>query len=257
MPFTLAHPAIIVPLLYKGRRWLSATGLILGSMSPDFEYFLRLRPGGGFGHSVAGIFQLDLPLALILTGLFHGLVKRPLVRSMPVFLRRRFGRFATQRWPLSNLWSPRLLLAIIIGAGSHLVWDGVTHTRGRIAHQLPFLVDTVHNRPLFVWLQYGSSLVGLLIMLWFVWQLPVMQRPPRVSTRQQAIFWLLTAALFSVFLLLFVQYIQYRYPVGYGYLTATAVSSISASVLAVVLTSAFVRLLRHDWPTEQAASSPS
>lgn len=253
MPFTLAHPAIVVPLLHRGRRWLSATGLILGSMSPDFEYFLRLRPGGGFGHSTVGIFALDLPLALLLTGLFHGLVKRPLVRSMPVFLRRRFGRFAGQRWPLSNLWSPRLLVAIVIGAGSHLVWDGVTHTRGRIAHQLPFLIDTVHNRPLFVWLQYGSSLAGLLILLWFVWQLPVTRRPPRVSTRQQSIFWLLTTVLFSAFLLIFAWYSHYSY--GMSFIIAGLVGSISAGVLAVVLTSAFVRLLRTDWPVEQPAYS--
>jgi hypothetical protein len=39
MPFTLAHPAIVVPLALQ-RLILSA--LIIGSMTPDLEYFIRL-----------------------------------------------------------------------------------------------------------------------------------------------------------------------------------------------------------------------
>ncbi|SEF46838.1 protein of unknown function [Flavobacterium urumqiense] len=41
MPFTFSHPAIILPFL-KNKK-LSATALIIGSMSPDFEYFFRMK----------------------------------------------------------------------------------------------------------------------------------------------------------------------------------------------------------------------
>jgi hypothetical protein len=45
MPFTFAHTALIIPLCYIRRRyrWISATGLITGSVAPDFEKFFRLK----------------------------------------------------------------------------------------------------------------------------------------------------------------------------------------------------------------------
>jgi hypothetical protein len=42
MPFTFAHPAIVLPLKHLPKRWYSLTGLIIGSMTPDFEYFIRM-----------------------------------------------------------------------------------------------------------------------------------------------------------------------------------------------------------------------
>ena len=42
MPFTFAHPAIVLPF-YKKPKFFSMTTLIIGSMSPDFEYFLRMK----------------------------------------------------------------------------------------------------------------------------------------------------------------------------------------------------------------------
>jgi hypothetical protein len=38
MPFTLAHPAAILPL--RGWRYLRTAPLILGAMAPDLPYFL-------------------------------------------------------------------------------------------------------------------------------------------------------------------------------------------------------------------------
>ena len=43
MPFTFSHPAIVLPLVRKSGHWFSATGLIIGSLTPDFEYFMRMR----------------------------------------------------------------------------------------------------------------------------------------------------------------------------------------------------------------------
>ena len=41
MPFTFSHPAAVLPLRLLPRHWFSLTGLVIGSMVPDFEYFLR------------------------------------------------------------------------------------------------------------------------------------------------------------------------------------------------------------------------
>src|SRR5581483_12465816 len=50
VPFTLAHPAAVLPLR---RRGLVFSALVVGSMAPDFEYFFGLkRP---ISHTMPGI----------------------------------------------------------------------------------------------------------------------------------------------------------------------------------------------------------
>ncbi len=42
MPFTLAHPAAVLPIHSRWRRWLSLAPLVVGSMVPDAGYYLPL-----------------------------------------------------------------------------------------------------------------------------------------------------------------------------------------------------------------------
>jgi hypothetical protein len=55
MPFTFSHPAIILPLAYLPKKWYSMTGLVIGSLVPDFEYFLRMSMAGYHSHTIAGL----------------------------------------------------------------------------------------------------------------------------------------------------------------------------------------------------------
>jgi hypothetical protein len=85
MPFTFSHPAIILPFLKSRKKNLfSATGLIVGSIIPDFEYFLTLSVERRFGHTINGIFYFDLPCALFICFIFHGLIKKPLLNNLPL-----------------------------------------------------------------------------------------------------------------------------------------------------------------------------
>jgi hypothetical protein len=56
MPFTFAHPAVVLPGGYLPKQWLSLTGLVVGSRTPDFEYFFRWRVLSLYSHTLAGIF---------------------------------------------------------------------------------------------------------------------------------------------------------------------------------------------------------
>lgn len=40
MPFTFAHPAIVLSFGIKKTKYLDLTALVIGSMAPDFEYFI-------------------------------------------------------------------------------------------------------------------------------------------------------------------------------------------------------------------------
>src|SRR5687768_15085868 len=88
MPFTPAHAAIILPLV-KLRR-MSATGLIIGSMAPDFEYFFKVSVSSVHSHTWWGLLYFDIPVVFCLSLVFHLMVKQNLINNLPAFLQRRF-----------------------------------------------------------------------------------------------------------------------------------------------------------------------
>ena len=169
MPFTLAHAAVLVPCRRLPSRWLSLTGLAFGAMAPDLEYFVRLSATAGVGHTPAGVLLFDLPAALLLAWLFHGLVRRPLLRHLPAPLDRLLAPAAEAAWRTSS-WRALVLLAgsAVLGSLSHLAWDASTHPGGAVVVVWPLLSSPL---PLLPWripvyklLQHGSTLLGLTVL---------------------------------------------------------------------------------------------
>ncbi|MDF2679050.1 MAG: hypothetical protein K0R47_240 [Brevibacillus sp.] len=68
MPFTFAHPAIVLPL--RESRSFHFPALIIGSMAPDFEYFFRMQAYSAYSHTILGVFYMDVPLVIGLWLLF-------------------------------------------------------------------------------------------------------------------------------------------------------------------------------------------
>ena len=131
MPFTFAHLAIILPFIYLPKRWFSLTGLIIGSMTPDFEYFIRMNIQSIYSHTIWGVFWFDLPLGILLCFLFHKVIKYALYENLPLFLKSRFSSFAD--FDFSTYFKRNYLiviLSILIGAFSHILWDSFTHETG-------------------------------------------------------------------------------------------------------------------------------
>jgi hypothetical protein len=167
VPFTLAHGAAALP--FQGLR-LVPSALLVGTFAPDFEYFLRLAPNNGFGHTLCGTFVLTLPLALVVLWLFHSYVKVPVARLLPDAIRRRltnhldefrFGRAA--RFGL-------IIGSVLLGIATHLAWDLFTHPNTWLYHHWPILshplyVPIVGVVPIFKVLQHGSTIVGIGVLL--------------------------------------------------------------------------------------------
>jgi membrane-bound metal-dependent hydrolase YbcI (DUF457 family) len=172
MPFTPAHAAAALPFL---RLRLVPSALVVGTMAPDFEYFLRFAPGGGFGHTLPGAFLLSLPLALMVLWIFHALLKRPVVRLFPDGLRLRI---AAQSAPFRFGGARRFVLIVVsalIGIATHLLWDCFTHRDMwasrhfpwlREEERLPILGMTAH----YAMLQLGSTVLGILILCLWGWR---------------------------------------------------------------------------------------
>jgi hypothetical protein len=172
MPFTLAHPAAVLPFR-KTRLVFSA--VVIGSMAPDFEYFLRLSPQGRFFHSLPGLIIYTLPVAMAVLWLFHRSAKFAVFKLLPSSLQQRltcandfpFGDF--RRFAL-------LVLSVLVGAVTHILWDSITHRESWLVQHYPPLYQKVHiswllHRPILVYvvLQYLSGLIGIgILAIWFI-----------------------------------------------------------------------------------------
>ncbi len=179
MPFSFSHPALVLPLALLKPKRFSLTALAAGSMAPDFEYFLRFRIKSTLSHTWEGILLFDLPVALLIAFIFHGLVRNALIENLPLFFKRRLIVYTTYNWNKDFLSRPIVMvLSVLIGALSHLLWDLFTHWHSPLVQRVPFLLQdfSVLGIEIGVYgvLQHLSTLLGLFVLLVFV-----MTRPTR------------------------------------------------------------------------------
>jgi len=171
MPFTISHIAAILPFKKFTPEYLSLSGLIIGSMAPDFEYFIRMKLYGHYGHRFIGIFTFDLPVSILLYILFHLVVRKPFIIHSPQYIYSRiYGE-------LNNQWIPKyfkhyavIICSIFIGIITHFIWDGFTHDQEYVvARFFTFLLYEVNIAgryiPIHFILQILSSVVGIVILI--------------------------------------------------------------------------------------------
>ncbi|GAO44610.1 DUF4184 family protein [Flavihumibacter petaseus] len=176
MPFTFSHPAIILPFTALPKRWYSLTGLVAGTIAPDMEYFLRMRVLSTFSHTLPGLFWFNLPVGVLLTIIFHQIIRDTLLENLPVAIQRRSMIFQQFDWmKYFRSAAPIVLLSVWIGAGSHLFWDSFTHVHGYFVDRISALQQEIaingYSVPVFKLLQHVSSMVGGLVLLVAFWQL--------------------------------------------------------------------------------------
>ena len=175
MPFTLAHPAAVLPFL---RQPFVPIALVAGAMAPDVPYFAMVSStsgawyapmlNGANSHDFSQILTVGLPLALVLAG-FLWLVVKPL------------------RWALPDSWVPdkpalkgrpptsaRVALwtfySLMLGLLTHLAWDSFTHSYGWVVERMPLLAsEPFAGIAVYRLLQHGSTLAGLVfIVIWYL-----------------------------------------------------------------------------------------
>lgn len=182
MPFTLAHPAAVLPFL---RQPFVPIALVAGAMAPDLPYFAMVSStsdawyepilNGGNSHDFAQILSVGLPLALVLCG-FLWLVARPLRWATPDAWVPAKTK-PTGRKPSSARIALWIFYSLMLGLFTHIAWDAFTHSHGWVVQQLPFLgTEVISGFPIYRILQHLSTLAGLLIML--LWYLKRLKATP-------------------------------------------------------------------------------
>lgn len=164
MPFTLSHVAAALPFRTRGRWALPFAALAAGSMAPDLPYFVAgLRRLGPATHTLAAVPTWDLVLGLAMW-LTWRLVAPGLWRVAPMPVRERWDPRKGTGYPW---W--RVLLALLIGTATHVLWDEFTHL-GRFGTEHLAVLTTVFPSPLgplpgYRWAQYLSGVLGLAALL--------------------------------------------------------------------------------------------
>lgn len=223
MPFTLSHPAIVLPLAKR----LSYTGLIIGSMSPDFEYFINFKIQSIVSHTILGIFIFCLPISLIVSFIFHYFIKNILIYNLPSFFQKRFFLYLNLNWKIHfrNHWNV-IIFSIILGAISHILWDSFTHYDGYFVEKIPLLKETLFQIPLYKILQHSSTFIGGVYIIYFITKLPEIR--PFIKKEINSKYWILVMMISLIVFII-------RFYLGSFSIGNAVVTTISALFIALTL----------------------
>jgi MFS family permease len=239
MPFTFSHPAIVLPGYYLPLRWRSLTGLVAGSVVPDFEMFFRMEAKISYSHTWHSIFWFNLPLGIVLTFLFHLVVRNSLIDHLPLFLRRRLITFKSFDWTRHfRQYAFVVVLSTFFGILSHFFWDHFTHHYGIFVEWFPDLAEQVtlggYQTPLYFLLQIGFSFIGGIVILYAILKLSAIQTAAK--NHQILKYWLGIAGI--SFLVTVARYIS---GVNFNYFPNVIVVLISAGLVSLLITPFLIR----------------
>ncbi|MEG4805585.1 MULTISPECIES: DUF4184 family protein [unclassified Microcoleus] len=192
MHFTLAHPIAAAPIWLLSKRKLDLLALAIGTMIPDLQYFITLKPVRAIGHSLPGVFIEGLPCSLVLLLVFHWVFKYPLLALAPSQIAARLPPIRRYSlFPLSQFLI--IILSIASGGISHIIWDDFTHSTGWFVVRFPLLQSKIFSLSVYKLLQYGSGILGLCgLSIWLlVWLLKT--QPRQQSKEMLPVRWKLLA----------------------------------------------------------------
>src|SRR5512143_3827140 len=164
MPNPLAHPVAAVPFTRAG---LVLSALVIGSISPDFGYLIPAS-NAYFTYTAPGIILFDVPVGLALLWIFHAFVKWPLLSSAPDSLQHRLIARAREFsfGPLRRFGL--ILLSLLVGSLTHVLWDSFTHEWGWFVQHFAILRISVSGMPIYEVLQNLGTFMGVCILAYWM-----------------------------------------------------------------------------------------
>ena len=96
MPWTLSHPAIVLPLRRFSPQPLDFAALVIGSMTPDIGFYIDRFDLSTFAQTLPGSFLACLPTGVILLLFYYFSVGRFVIPSP-----RLTGRLSCRSAPTS------------------------------------------------------------------------------------------------------------------------------------------------------------
>jgi hypothetical protein len=182
MPFTLAHPAAVLPLHRALGRFASWPALIIGSMVPDMHRLFFGLVTRHQSHGAAGLLWFCLPVGLIGYLLYRAVLRAPLhdlLSGTP-------PRTGAQREGTATV-----IVSLLAGTITHDLWDLFTHGDSPVAAGAPWLLTPAaaiggHHVAVYQLLQNASTLLGLVVVGIWLYVTARRHAPPAVGARRTA-----------------------------------------------------------------------
>ncbi len=201
MPWTVSHPALVLPLRRFSPQPLDFAALVMGSMTPDLGYYINNFTLSTFAHTLPGVFIACLPTGIAFMVMFY-LFCKPLCYTLPSPHRQALLPLCPSFPTNARRWAI-ILLSLLLGAWSHTFWDAFTHENGWFVERIPFLrqhvvqLSTI-NVQIYLVLQEVSTVVGFVILTVAYWMWLRRQPKPRPGSSQSEawryLFWIVIAA---------------------------------------------------------------
>lgn len=244
MPFTFSHIALAIPLKRISNK-LSTTGLVIGSMLPDVEYYLRMKMYGTWGNTLKGILLYEIPLGIILAILFHTIVRRTLILHLPIFISNHWQDFINYDWiqKFKSNWG-WFIFSLVLGILTHLFWDALTHEPNYIlGFEMSLLNKEFGSRPLYETNQILFSIIGLVLLVYMIFNRKILSSSDehQLEVKSKFKFWVSVICLF-----LMICSIKYLFGIPEDkYYLQLLVISCSASMIAIFISSFLFRKQTH------------
>lgn len=193
VPWTFAHPAAVLPFRKIGQFRLPLAALVIGSIAPDLGYYVGQFRLATFAHSTIGVILVCLPTGALVLALFS-VIQPALIQLLPHPHRHAIVEALRARCYRAKRSQDLALAAmgLIVGAGTHTVWDSFTHATGFAVQWMPVLQTTlfeIGSRQMHVYslFQHASTLIGVGVLVvtycrWLRSQQPV---PAATNHRQE------------------------------------------------------------------------
>lgn len=238
MAFTLAHPAAVIKFTKRHKSYINNTAMILGSMAPDFEYFIHCKPVSIIGHTVKGFLLINLPLTIVLYFVFYKIIKNKLIPNFPKKFNQHLHLLYKDEVRLINFKEFIIFCySSFIGMITHVFWDSFTHKSGYFVNRIELLSNSILNIPIYKYLQHGSTMLGFVIIIEFILKLEK-ANIYNYSIGLKIKYWLLVL-LISILIFCIITYINKDFSIG-----AIVISIINSGFLSILLISA-ISILNH------------
>lgn len=182
MPFTFSHAVLAPPLSKLTGNRLPIGALAIGTMTPDF-YRILVQKEIHLNHQWQGLVHPDLWVGLLFCFLWYCLYRPMLFKLVGIHAPLNIHSAMTLFKFLCGM-----ILAILLGTATHIIWDGLTHLDFRTFAFHAFLAREVpimgHIYPMHRVLQIGTSIVALPFLLWMSLHYYSNFRQPNITSKE-------------------------------------------------------------------------
>lgn len=164
MPFTISHAVLAPPISKWSGQRLPISALAIGCMVPDLVRLFTSEQIN-YTHLWSAWLYPNLLIGIAFCLLWY-LVFRPALFRF-IGIQKPINISSFKQSIIFIFW---IILSLIIGTATHLIWDGLTHVDFRTFVFHDFLSQNIllanHNYPMHRVLQVGTSILALPILLW-------------------------------------------------------------------------------------------